>query len=143
MLQNKVWVDSRGTRLRTFQFLEFNFVGQITGVGQFRGESRKSRAKIFWTRNTILKILSETRSNKFARISRDSVLFLHRLDNFMTSDTLKNRRCNKMDTNNDLIIKNAIFLRKEIFNKERLGFRFLERSVQIDDVMIKSQRHDS
>ena len=48
-----------------------------------------------------------------------------------------------MDTNNDLIIKNTTFLRKEIFNKERLGFRFLERSVQIDDVMIMSQRHDS
>ena len=35
-LQNKILVDSRGTRLRTFQFFEFDFVGQFAWVGQFR-----------------------------------------------------------------------------------------------------------
>ena len=44
---------------------------------------------------------------------RDSVPFLHRMDNFLTSDTLKNRRCNKMDANYDLINKNNTFLQKE------------------------------
>ena len=38
-LQKKVLVDSRGTRLRTSQFIEFDFVGQFAWVGQFRALS--------------------------------------------------------------------------------------------------------
>ena len=44
---------------------------------------------------------------------RDSVSFLHRMDNFLTSDTLKNRRCDKMDADYDFINKNTTSLRKE------------------------------
>ena len=38
-LQNKVLVDTRSTHLRTFQFFEFDFVGQFAWVDRFRALS--------------------------------------------------------------------------------------------------------
>ena len=45
-LQNKVSVDSIYSRLRTFQFLEFDLVGEFAGVGGFRALSVKSRDEV-------------------------------------------------------------------------------------------------
>ena len=39
---------STSSRLRTFKFLEFDLVDQFAGVGRFRAESRKARAKTFY-----------------------------------------------------------------------------------------------
>ena len=49
----------------------------------------------------------------FKGIQRDSVPFLHLMDNFLTSDTLKNRRCDKMDADYDFINDDITFFRKE------------------------------
>ena len=49
----------------------------------------------------------------FKGIQRDSVPFLHPMANFLTSDTLKNRRCDKMDADYDFINDDITFFRKE------------------------------
>ena len=44
---------------------------------------------------------------------RDSVSFLHRMDNFLTSDPLENRRCDKMDADYGFINDYTTFFRKK------------------------------
>ena len=43
---------------------------------------------------------------------RDSDPFLHRMDNFLTSDTLKNPGCDKMDANYSFVDENITFCGK-------------------------------
>ena len=61
-----------------------------------------------------LKDIQRKKNKKIVKdIQRDSVPFLHLMDNFLTSDTLKNRGCDKMDVDYDYINDGITIFRKE------------------------------
>ena len=86
-LQNKVWVDSIGTRLRTFQFQWF---GQFVWVDRFLANQGNFELKIFtMDAKYYFEDLSRKKSRKnYKDAPRDLEPILDRMDDFLTSDTL-------------------------------------------------------